>query len=161
MRNKSSKAERAGIAPSCWTLRKSATINWQNRKSARAKMIAMVKVLLAKYPAMLSDAARDFAQRLVAVGHVHLVSPLVTAAEIRRRAHGRGHRVVAAAGELVDEIAFQHAERFGIDVQHQFVEIAKGSVEPAERTAGILRDVAAPGTETSPRAATCAPDTTF
>lgn len=30
-------------------LRKSATINWQNRKSARAKMIAMVKVLLAKH----------------------------------------------------------------------------------------------------------------
>jgi len=33
-------------------LRKSASINWQNRKDARAKMIAMVKVLLAihKYP---------------------------------------------------------------------------------------------------------------
>ena len=33
-------------------LRKSATINWQNRKDARARMIAMVKVLLAihKYP---------------------------------------------------------------------------------------------------------------
>lgn len=30
-------------------LRKSATINWQNRSSARAKMVAMVKVLLAKY----------------------------------------------------------------------------------------------------------------
>ncbi|MDQ3494575.1 MAG: type I restriction endonuclease subunit R [Pseudomonadota bacterium] len=30
-------------------LRRSATINWQNRKSARAKMMAMVKVLLAKY----------------------------------------------------------------------------------------------------------------
>jgi type I restriction enzyme R subunit len=30
-------------------LRKSATINWQNRKSARARMMAMVKVLLAKY----------------------------------------------------------------------------------------------------------------
>ena len=30
-------------------LRKSATINWQNRKSARARMIAMVKVLLAKH----------------------------------------------------------------------------------------------------------------
>jgi type I restriction enzyme, R subunit len=30
-------------------LRKSATINWQNRASARAKMMAMVKVLLAKY----------------------------------------------------------------------------------------------------------------
>lgn len=30
-------------------LRKSATINWQNRTSSRAKMIAMVKVLLAKY----------------------------------------------------------------------------------------------------------------
>ena len=33
-------------------LRNSATINWQNRKDARARMIAMVKVLLAihKYP---------------------------------------------------------------------------------------------------------------
>jgi type I restriction enzyme R subunit len=30
-------------------LRKSATINWQNRKSARARMVAMVKVLLAKH----------------------------------------------------------------------------------------------------------------
>ncbi|MEO6924573.1 MAG: type I restriction enzyme endonuclease domain-containing protein, partial [Bryocella sp.] len=30
-------------------LRRSATINWQNRKSARASMIAMVKVLLAKH----------------------------------------------------------------------------------------------------------------
>jgi type I restriction enzyme R subunit len=30
-------------------LKKSAVINWQNRKSTRAKMIAMVKVLLAKY----------------------------------------------------------------------------------------------------------------
>jgi type I restriction enzyme R subunit len=30
-------------------LRKSATINWQNRKSARARMIAMIKVLLAKH----------------------------------------------------------------------------------------------------------------
>lgn len=30
-------------------LRKSATINWQNRKSSRAKMIVMVKVLLAKH----------------------------------------------------------------------------------------------------------------
>jgi type I restriction enzyme R subunit len=30
-------------------LRESATINWQNRKPARAKMLAMVKVLLAKY----------------------------------------------------------------------------------------------------------------
>lgn len=30
-------------------LRKSATINWQNRSSSRAKMVAMVKVLLAKY----------------------------------------------------------------------------------------------------------------
>ena len=30
-------------------LRKSATINWQNRQSARAKMLAMVKVLLAKH----------------------------------------------------------------------------------------------------------------
>ena len=28
-------------------LRRSATINWQNRKEARARMIAMVKVLLA------------------------------------------------------------------------------------------------------------------
>ena len=33
-------------------LRKSATINWQNRKDSRAKMVAMVKVLLAthRYP---------------------------------------------------------------------------------------------------------------
>jgi len=30
-------------------LRKSASINWQNRQSARAKMLAMVKVLLAKH----------------------------------------------------------------------------------------------------------------
>ena len=30
-------------------LRKSATINWQSRASSRAKMVAMVKVLLAKY----------------------------------------------------------------------------------------------------------------
>ncbi|HET6632755.1 MAG TPA: type I restriction endonuclease subunit R [Rhodanobacteraceae bacterium] len=30
-------------------LRRSATINWQNRKASRARMIAMVKVLLAKY----------------------------------------------------------------------------------------------------------------
>ena len=30
-------------------LRRSATINWQNRVSSRAKMVAMVKVLLAKY----------------------------------------------------------------------------------------------------------------
>ena len=30
-------------------LRNSATINWQNRKPARAKMMALVKVLLAKY----------------------------------------------------------------------------------------------------------------
>ena len=30
-------------------LRRSATINWQNRKSSRATMLAMVKVLLAKY----------------------------------------------------------------------------------------------------------------
>ncbi len=30
-------------------LRKSATINWQNRKSSRARMVAMVKVLLAKH----------------------------------------------------------------------------------------------------------------
>jgi len=30
-------------------LRESASINWQNRKPARAKMLAMVKVLLAKY----------------------------------------------------------------------------------------------------------------
>ena len=30
-------------------LRKSATINWQNRKSSRARMLAMVKVLLAKH----------------------------------------------------------------------------------------------------------------
>jgi type I restriction enzyme R subunit len=30
-------------------LRRSATIDWQNRASSRAKMMAMVKVLLAKY----------------------------------------------------------------------------------------------------------------
>jgi type I restriction enzyme R subunit len=30
-------------------LRRSATIDWQNRPSARAKMLAMVKVLLAKH----------------------------------------------------------------------------------------------------------------
>ena len=30
-------------------LRKSATINWQNRRSSRARMVAMVKVLLAKH----------------------------------------------------------------------------------------------------------------
>ncbi|HET6587730.1 MAG TPA: type I restriction endonuclease subunit R [Oleiagrimonas sp.] len=30
-------------------LRKSATINWQNRKSSRARMMAMIKVLLAKH----------------------------------------------------------------------------------------------------------------
>jgi type I restriction enzyme R subunit len=30
-------------------LRKNATINWKNRKSARARMVAMVKVLLAKH----------------------------------------------------------------------------------------------------------------
>ena len=30
-------------------LRQSATINWQNREPARAKMLIMVKVLLAKY----------------------------------------------------------------------------------------------------------------
>jgi len=30
-------------------LRRSATINWQNRVSSRAKMVALVKVLLAKY----------------------------------------------------------------------------------------------------------------
>jgi type I restriction enzyme R subunit len=30
-------------------LRRSATVNWQNRKSARAKMLSSMKVLLAKY----------------------------------------------------------------------------------------------------------------
>ena len=30
-------------------LRKSATIDWQNRKDSRARMVAMVKVLLARY----------------------------------------------------------------------------------------------------------------
>ena len=30
-------------------LRKSATINWQNRQSSRARMMAMVKVLLKKH----------------------------------------------------------------------------------------------------------------
>lgn len=46
-------------------LRKSATINWQNRKSARAKMIAMVKVLLAKhkYP---PDKAAEATEKVIA-----------------------------------------------------------------------------------------------
>jgi type I restriction enzyme R subunit len=30
-------------------LRRSATINWQNRKDSRARMMAMIKVLLAKH----------------------------------------------------------------------------------------------------------------
>jgi type I restriction enzyme R subunit len=46
-------------------LRKSATINWQNRKSARARMIAMVKVLLAKhkYP---PDKQADATEKVIA-----------------------------------------------------------------------------------------------
>lgn len=42
-------------------LRKSATINWQNRVSARARMVAMVKVLLAtyKYPPDKQPAATE------------------------------------------------------------------------------------------------------
>ena len=46
-------------------LRKSATINWQNRKSARARMLAMVKVLLAKhkYP---PDAQPDATDKVIA-----------------------------------------------------------------------------------------------
>jgi len=42
-------------------IRKSATIDWQNRKAARGKMIAMVKVLLArhKYPPDKSAEALD------------------------------------------------------------------------------------------------------
>lgn len=46
-------------------LRKSATINWQNRKSARAKMLAMVKVLLAKhrYP---PDKALEATEKIIA-----------------------------------------------------------------------------------------------
>lgn len=46
-------------------LRKSATINWQNRQSARAKMLAMVKVLLAKhrYP---PDKAPDATEKVIA-----------------------------------------------------------------------------------------------
>ena len=45
-------------------LRKSATINWQARKSARARMIAMVKVLLARhrYP---PDAQKEAVDRVV------------------------------------------------------------------------------------------------
>ncbi|MFA5684278.1 MAG: type I restriction endonuclease subunit R [Lysobacteraceae bacterium] len=46
-------------------LRKSATINWQNRKSSRARMLAMVKVLLAKhkYP---PDAQPDATDKVIA-----------------------------------------------------------------------------------------------
>lgn len=46
-------------------LRKSATINWQNRKSARARMIVMVKVLLAtyKYP---PDKQADATEKVIA-----------------------------------------------------------------------------------------------
>jgi type I restriction enzyme R subunit len=42
-------------------LRKSASINWQNRKSARAKMMAMIKVVLKKhrYPPNNEQAATD------------------------------------------------------------------------------------------------------
>uniref|UniRef100_UPI003AF9D4D2 type I restriction endonuclease subunit R n=1 Tax=Thiolapillus sp. TaxID=2017437 RepID=UPI003AF9D4D2 len=45
-------------------LRKSATINWQTRKSARAEMIAMIKVLLARhrYP---PDAQKEAVDRVV------------------------------------------------------------------------------------------------
>ena len=46
-------------------LRKSATINWQNRKSSRAKMMVMVKVLLAKhkYP---PDKQAEATEKLIA-----------------------------------------------------------------------------------------------
>ena len=46
-------------------LRRSATINWQNRKSSRARMVAMVKVLLAKhkYP---PDKQRHATEKLIA-----------------------------------------------------------------------------------------------
>lgn len=46
-------------------LRRSASINWQNRKSARAKMLAMVKVLLAthRYP---PDAQPEATERVMA-----------------------------------------------------------------------------------------------
>lgn len=46
-------------------MRKSATINWQNRKSSRARMLAMVKVLLAKhkYP---PDAQPDATDKVIA-----------------------------------------------------------------------------------------------
>lgn len=46
-------------------LRKSATINWQNRKDARARMVAMVKVLLAihKYP---PDKQPEATERVIA-----------------------------------------------------------------------------------------------
>lgn len=46
-------------------LKKSATINWQNRQSARAKMLAMVKVLLAKhrYP---PDKALEATEKVIA-----------------------------------------------------------------------------------------------
>lgn len=45
-------------------LRKSATINWQNRKSSRAKMVAMIKVLLKshRYP---PDKAKEAIDRVV------------------------------------------------------------------------------------------------
>ncbi|TAN13143.1 MAG: DUF3387 domain-containing protein [Burkholderiaceae bacterium] len=46
-------------------LRKSATINWQRRKDARAKMVAMIKVLLAihKYP---PDKQPEATERVIA-----------------------------------------------------------------------------------------------
>jgi type I restriction enzyme R subunit len=52
-------------------LRKSATINWQNRKSSRARMLVMVKVLLAthKYP---PDAQPDATEKVIA--HAELLA---------------------------------------------------------------------------------------
>ncbi len=46
-------------------LRKSATIDWQNRKQARARMIAMIKVLLRrhKYPPDQEEAAIELVIR--------------------------------------------------------------------------------------------------
>ena len=37
------------LTPFLDKLRRSATINWQNRKDSRARMMAMIKVLLAKH----------------------------------------------------------------------------------------------------------------
>jgi type I restriction enzyme R subunit len=47
-------------------LRKSATINWQNRKSARARMIAMVKVLLGQAQVPAGQAGRGATEKVIA-----------------------------------------------------------------------------------------------